>query len=239
MSLRYALASDCGRERNNNEDAARVVEELGLFVIADGMGGHVGGEIASRVAVETFITSVKQRSSENDQEDPVQQLSEAMLAANTAGQHEAESRNLVGMGTTVTALRIQGQTAIICHIGDTRAALVKDGTLEPLTRDHTIVSLLVDEGVINAEDARNHPERHMLTQAIGTQDLIEPDIRRIQIPPSARILLSTDGLHDIVPSAEIAQLASGADLDAAVRALIDRANEQGGPDNITVILLDT
>jgi protein phosphatase len=239
MSLRYALASDCGRERNNNEDAARVVEELGLFVIADGMGGHVGGEIASRVAVETFITSVKQHSSENDQEDPVHQLSEAMLAANTAVQHEAESRNLVGMGTTVTALLIQGQTVVICHIGDTRAALVKDGTLEPLTRDHTIVSLLVDEGVINAEDARNHPERHMLTQAIGTQDLIEPDISRIQIPPYARILLSTDGLHDIVSSAEIARLASGADLDAAVRALIDRANEQGGPDNITVILIDT
>ena len=239
MSLRYALASDRGRERNNNEDAARVVEELGLFVIADGMGGHVGGEIASRVAVETFIAFVKQHSSENDLEDPVRQLSEAMLAANTAVQHEAESRNLVGMGTTVTALRIQGQTAAICHIGDTRAALVKDGTLESLTRDHTIVSLLIDEGVIKAEDARNHPERHMLTQAIGTQDLIEPDISRIQIPPSARILLSTDGLHDIVSSAEIAQLASGADLETAVHALIDRANEQGGPDNITVILVDT
>jgi protein phosphatase len=238
MSLRYAVASDCGRERDNNEDAARAIEELGLFVIADGMGGHVGGEVASRVAVETFVSFVKGHGSATGLADEVRLLSEALLEANTAVQHEAESRNLVGMGTTLTALRIRGQMATVCHIGDTRAYLVKDGQLEALTQDHTIVGLLVEEGLIGADDAKDHPERHMLTQAIGTQELIEPDVSQTRIPPSARLLLSTDGLHDVVPRAQMAELASGPDLEAAAQALIERANAQGGPDNITVILIE-
>ena len=238
MTLRYALATDCGRERENNEDAALAVPELGLFLIADGMGGHVAGEVASHVAIESLTAFVKGNGPANDLEDESRLLCEATLQANTAVLHQAESRGLLGMGTTLTALRVRGRTAIVSHVGDTRACLLKDGELSALTQDHNIASLLVDQGIIQAEDAKNHPERHMLTQAIGTQENIEPDLIQARIPKSGRILLSTDGLHDVVPTEEIAELASQEDLDAAVRALIGRANEHGSPDNVTVILVE-
>ena len=142
------------------------------------------------------------------------------------------------MGTTLTALRLHGDRATFCHVGDTRAGLLHKGRLRVLTHDHTVVGMLVEEGIIGEEDAREHPERHMLTQALGTQDLIEPDVDQISVPAGSRLLLSSDGLHDVVPPDEIAALASGADLEASAQALVDRANALGGPDNITVILAE-
>ncbi len=238
MTLRYALATDTGRERDNNEDSARVVEELGLFVVADGMGGHVGGEVASKIAVDTFTAFIQSHDDAKSARDEIRVLSEALLEANSAVQHEAKSKNLLGMGTTFTAARIRGRTATICHVGDSRAYLLQDGELRSLTQDHTIVWLLVEEGVISPEEAKDHPERHMLTQALGTQELIEPDIVREEIPAAARLLLCSDGLHDTVPAQEIAELASGPKLEAAAQALVDRANAHGGPDNITLILIE-
>ncbi len=237
MSLRYAIATDCGRERQNNEDAALGVPELGLFVIADGMGGHLGGEVASQVAIDSLLAFLEGHGPAEDPEDGARLLSEATLEANSAVLHEAERRGLAGMGTTLTALQISSRTATICHVGDTRASLLKDGELSVLTRDHNIASLMVDQGIIPAAQATLHPERHMLTQAIGTQESVDPDLIRVQIPRGGRILLSTDGLHDVVPADVIAELAHQKELEGAARALIEQANERGGPDNVTVILI--
>ncbi len=238
MSLRYAIATDRGRERENNEDAALGVPELGLFVIADGMGGHIGGEVASQVAIESVVAFVKGHSPARDPKDGARLLSEAVLEANSAVLHEAELRELAGMGTTLTALQIAEHAATICHVGDTRAGLLQDGELSVLTRDHNIASLMVDQGIIPAAQATLHPERHMLTQAVGTSESIDPEIVQLEIPQGARILLSTDGLHDVVPVEVIAELAHQKELEGAARALIEQANERGGPDNVTVILIE-
>ena len=238
MSLQYVIATDRGRERQNNEDTALAVPELGLFVIADGMGGHIGGEVASQVAIDSLLAFLKGHGPARDLKDGARLLSEAVLEANSAVLHEAERRKLAGMGTTLTALQISERTVTICHVGDTRAGFLQNGELSVLTRDHNIATLMVDQGIIPAGQATRHPERHMLTQAVGTSGSIDPDIVQVEIPAGARILLSTDGLHDVVPAEFIAQLAGQEDLEAATQALIDQANERGGPDNVTVILID-
>ena len=238
MSLRYALATDLGRERENNEDAALAVPELDLFVIADGMGGHLGGEIASHAAVESLVAYVKGHGPTDNNESQARILCEAALEANNTVLKEAERHDMFGMGTTLTALQIRGRTVTIAHVGDTRVSLVKDGEVTVLTRDQNVASLLVERGVISSDAAPLHPERHMLTQAVGTHDSVEPDLVQTRIPKDARILLSTDGLHDVVPGHEIARIAANENLEGAVRGLIDKANEHGGPDNITVLLIE-
>ena len=238
MSLRYAIATDLGRERENNEDAALAVPELDLFVIADGMGGHLGGEIASHAAVESVVAYVKGHGPANNNESQLRILCEAALEANSTVLKEAERRDMFGMGTTLTALQIRGRTATIVHVGDTRVSLLKDGEVTLLTRDQNVATMLVDQGVISSDAAPLHPERHMLTQAVGTHDSVEPDLVQTRVPKDARILLSTDGLHDVIPGHEIAQIAANETLEGAVRGLIDKANEHGGPDNITVLLIE-
>lgn len=238
MSLQYAIATDRGLERQNNEDYARAELDLALFVIADGMGGHVAGEVASRVAVETVFSLVKERPKPRRIRDEPSLLGEATIAANTAVLREAEAKSLPGMGTTLTALRVRGRTATVAHIGDTRAYFVKPSELRAITRDHTLVAMLVESDLVRPEDTMDHPEKHILTQAIGTQELVEPEIVQARIPRGARILLSTDGLHDVVPAEEIHELATQSGLDDAVGRLVSAANKRGGPDNITVILVE-
>jgi protein phosphatase len=238
VSLRYALASDCGRERDNNEDHALVVPELGLFVVADGMGGHAAGEVASRIAGETLAEVMRRRKRPRRIRDEAPLLGEAVLVANMAVTRAAEVEELHGMGTTLTAVHVRSRTATLAHVGDSRACLIHRGKLRRLTRDHTLVSLLVQSGDLAPEEAQDHPERHVLTQAIGPQASIEPEIRQVRLPRGSRILLSTDGLHEVVPEAQLVALASQPDLEAAVTALVESANALGGPDNITVILIE-
>ena len=239
MSWPYTMASDTGRMRTKNEDSARVVPELGLFVIADGMGGHVAGEVASRVAAETLASEVANRPTPRLIRDQQQILRDAVVAANEAVLAEGKRQQLEGMGTTLTALRITSRTATISHVGDTRAYLVTPRRLDLLTADHTLVAMLVSTGVVREDEARLHPDKHLLTQAIGTTELVEPDVLQKRIPRGCRILMCTDGLHDHVAPDEIHRIALGADRDQAAHALIDAANAASGPDNITVILIDT
>ncbi len=238
MSFRYALATDTGRLRDNNEDSARVVPELGLFVVADGMGGHIAGEIASQVAADTVAAAIADQPTPRRIRDQQQIMHDAVLTANDAVLREGLSRSLRGMGTTLTALRITSRTATISHVGDSRAYFVRPRKLDPLTTDHTMVSMLVAMGAVQPEDAIDHPDKHLLTQAIGTQPFVEPQIVQKRIPKACRILLSTDGLHDYVPAPDILAIASSGELQTSAQQLIDAANECGGPDNITVILID-
>ena len=232
------MATDAGLLRENNEDSARIVPELGLFIIADGMGGHIAGEVASRVAADTLAAVVASRPTPRRIRDQQDVMRRAILAANEAVMHEGERYSLQGMGTTLTALRITSRTATLAHVGDSRAYFVRRKRLEALTTDHTLVALLVATGIIAADHAHEHPDKHLLTQALGTQPEIEPDVFQKRLPRSGRILMCTDGLHDHVPEEEIREIALGPDLDEATQRLIDAANGHGGPDNTTVILLE-
>ena len=233
MSLDWALLSDTGRVRARNEDCARATPELGLFAIADGLGGHAGGDVASRVAVETALEFLR-ASGEIDTEA----LDRSQYEAHAAIFREAERSELWGMGTTLTVVHLQGRRGRLSHVGDTRAGLLHDGELTPLTRDETAVARLVDEGSLSPDQARGHPGMHVLTQALGTQTALEPQTREFEIPDGARLLLSSDGLHDLLPPDELRALAGIQGLEDAARALVERANQRGGTDNISVILVD-
>jgi len=238
VNLQCAIVSDSGQVRENNEDTARALPESGLFVVADGMGGHIAGEVASRVASDAIVHVFSSGETPRLIRDEATRLGEAVIAANNAVRREAERLELVGMGTTLTALLIRGSTATIAHIGDSRVYLVRRGTLRQLTRDHTLVALLIESGSIPADEGPMHPERHVLTQAIGTQVAVHPDVSQYRVSKGSRFLLSSDGLHDVVPQDKILDLAQKPDLDEAAQSLIDCANAHGGPDNITVVLVD-
>ncbi len=237
MSVPYALLSDTGIQRDNNEDAVHAIAELDLFVIADGMGGHAAGEVASAVAVETVVSVYRSRPRARRIRDEGTTLCQAVLEANEAVNRAASERDLRGMGTTLTVLKFRGRTAVISHVGDTRAYQLKNGNLKQLTTDHTLVAILQKSGVITETEAWQHPDRNVITRAVGVQGSVEPELLQVRVARGSRLLLSTDGLHDLVPASEIAELASEPDLEAAINKLIARANELGSPDNVTAILL--
>jgi protein phosphatase len=238
VSPRWALRTDPGLQRENNEDAARALPERGLFVVADGMGGHVAGEVASRVASDALVEVVVSAPPPRRIRDEAARLGEALITANSAVRREAERLELEGMGTTLTALLLRGRTATLAHVGDSRAYLVREGELRQLTRDHTLVAMLVESGALEPEEAVGHPERHVLTRALGTHGTVHPDVSQLRIPRTGRFLLSSDGLHDVVPEREILELAVGDDLDEAVRRLVDATRSYGAPDNVTVLLVE-
>jgi len=235
--MRYALATDVGSLRENNEDRARALPEQGIFVVADGMGGHIAGEIASQVAVDGFVEAVTRQKRPRRIRDEVPLLAEAAQAANTAVVEAAESQGLIGMGTTLTGVIIRGRTVTLAHVGDSRAYLA-NRKIRLLTRDHTMAALLVHSGVLSEAEAMQHPDRHVLTQAVGTARHIEPDAFQVRMPRATQLLLCTDGLYDVVPEEEIRKLVRSGDLEHGARALIEAANANGGPDNITVILVE-
>ncbi len=239
MSLRYSLCSDTGNQRANNEDKALVVDDLDLFVIADGMGGHAAGEVASAVAVETVVSIYRDHPEPRRIMDEGPVLGHAIVEANKIVNQTAAERDLHGMGTTLTVLKFRGRTAVISHVGDTRVYQLRNGKLKQLTQDHTLVAILVKSGVISKKDAWHHPDRNVITRAVGVQGSVDPEVKQCRVSRGSRLLLSTDGLHDVVPGDEIAELASEPDLDAAIHKLIARANELGSPDNVTAILIQT
>jgi protein phosphatase len=230
--LRYAVSSDPGLARERNEDCAAALPALGLFAIADGMGGHIAGEVASRVAIDALLESLEASPALD-----LDALARAMIRANRAVLDEASRRGLWGMGTTLTVAHVSAGTVEIAHIGDTRAYLLNGDRAELLTTDHTMVELLVRQGVLAREHARFHPERHVLVQALGTQEEILPELRSLDAPSGARLLLSSDGLHDAVAEPTLLELASAPDLSASAHALVRAANESGGLDNVTVVLV--
>lgn len=236
--MRYALLSDVGKERSNNEDCAAVDLELGLFIVADGMGGHAAGEVASRVAVDATLQAVRSRPRPTRLKDGGELLLQACHDANSAVIREADERGTFGMGTTLSTVFVRKRSAVIANVGDSRVYSISRRTTKLLTTDHTLVAAMVENGLISADDAHNHPDKHVLTQAIGTLGELAPQVLKTRVPPRGRLLLCTDGLHDSLSTDEIGELSRTGDLDAAVRALVDRANALGGHDNVTVLLIE-
>jgi PPM family protein phosphatase len=230
MIVRVGTKSDIGRVRERNEDS--FLARAPLYAVADGMGGHRGGNVASAMALETL-----QEVAENGH---LSELIEKVKQANVRVLERGEAeRDLRGMGTTLTALVADGSTAYLVHIGDSRAYLLREGTFQQLTRDHTLVQRMVDEGRLTREEAERHPQRSILTRALGVDADAEPDPLTLDLHPGDRILLCTDGLTAMIDVDSIRQiLEEESDPQAACDRLIDAANAAGGEDNITVVVLD-
>lgn len=236
--MRCALVSDTGMERTNNEDSAIADLELGLFIVADGMGGHAAGEVASRIAVDTTVASMRARARPARARDEAELLLQAVHDANAAVVREASERGTHGMGTTLSAVCLRKRAAVIANVGDSRVYLISRKGLSQLTVDHTLVAQMVEHGVLTREAARTHADKHVLTMAVGTLGVLEPQILYAKVPAGGRLLLCSDGLHDLLPEDEIESLAKLPDIDEAAHALVARANTRGGFDNVTVLLVE-
>jgi serine/threonine protein phosphatase PrpC len=201
-----------------------------LFAVADGMGGHQGGEVASKLALELLRRAA----------DGGSDLAEVVREANRAVFSKAsEDPGLTGMGTTLTAVVLQGDRLRLAHVGDSRMYRVRDGSMERITRDHTVVENLVEKGQLTPREAHIHPQRSILTRALGVEEDVQVDEAEVDIKPGDRLLLCSDGLTGMVGEEDILRILTGNDdPQAASDALVDAANEAGGQDNITAVVLD-
>jgi PPM family protein phosphatase len=237
MRLSSFAGTDVGRARSGNEDSYFCGRTV--LAVADGLGGHQGGEVASAAAVEPLAALDGREFA--DPAEAADELTAAIREANAAILDRAGGDpGLWGMGTTVTAAALAGEHHLqLAHVGDSRAYLLRDGSLEQLTTDHTVVAELVRRGRLTPAQAAIHPERSILTRAVGLDPRIPVDTPDpLELQDGDQVLLCSDGLTEPVDDDQIAQLLSAeADGNAACQALIDAANAAGGPDNITVVLL--
>jgi protein phosphatase len=222
--------SDVGRQRRSNED--RAYERAPLFAVADGMGGARAGEVASKIVVDTLGEGLPEAGS--DEERLAAAVREANARINDLAGAEPDR---AGMGTTVTAAYVGEDGVAVAHVGDSRAYRLRDGQLERLTNDHSLVAELVRRGKLTEEEAEEHPQKSVITRALGPEADVEVDRRTFPARDGDVFLLCSDGLTGMVPEERIAELVAGAgSLKAAGQALIREANERGGRDNITVVL---
>ena len=235
LELRYAVRSDVGLLREGNEDSAYAGPRL--LAVADGMGGHAAGEVASAL---TIASMAELDSAQPSGGDMLRALTMAVVTANARLQEKIIANPAVeGMGTTLTALLWSDGHAAVCHIGDSRGYLLRDDELYQITHDHTLVQSLVDEGRISADDVSTHPQRSLLLRALDGRSIAEPDMSVHESLPGDRYLLCSDGLSGVVSDETLRDtLSSIEDPDVAVRQLIELAIRGGGPDNITCIVAD-
>jgi len=223
-------ATDVGKRRAENEDSFLVDDDHHLYAVADGMGGHNAGEVASATAIEALRATFT---------DPPQ-IADAVKRANAAVIDKAHTdAGYENMGTTLTALAIDDSRALIGHVGDSRAYLLRDGELTLITEDHKWVQQLVNEGRLSPEEAETHPQRSIVTRALGIDPDITVDMEAVDLSDGDRLLLCSDGLSDMVREDEIATvLRREPDAQRAARSLVEAANHAGGDDNITVIVVN-
>ncbi len=230
MRFRAGGITDVGRMRSANEDSLLLDDEHRVFAVADGMGGHQAGDVASQTAIEVFHARVR----DGDAVD------RAVAAANHEVHSKAEDDpSLSGMGTTVTAVHIEGRVARFAHVGDSRAYLLRDGQLTQVTDDHSLVEELVREGRLSPDEAATHPQRSIITRALGIEESVDVDTYEIDLRPGDRVLLCSDGLTSMMRDEPIEELLRAeSDPDVAARRLVDAANEAGGDDVVTVVVVD-
>lgn len=240
--------TDVGLKRVHNEDSLLVDEELRLFIVADGMGGHAGGGTASRLAVQTIQARVRAArevrpelfSSPGGIEDsPLPDvLREAIESAcSTIYQAARREPSLTGMGTTVTAVVLAGQAAFVAHVGDSRCYLARGTRIYQVSEDHSLVNEQVKAGAITADEARHSRFKNIITRSVGFESDVAVDLIAIEVQPGDRLVVCCDGLSNLVSDEEILEVVQTSQLDDAPQRLIDLANERGGDDNITVVVV--
>jgi serine/threonine protein phosphatase PrpC len=248
MKIASFGGTDTGKQRNNNEDAYLLNDSLCLYAVADGVGGNEGGEVASRIAVDTLAEAMPDLLGEGDRTPPLagthhadpslSALEHAFTLSNRRiRQAREQNQEISSMGTTLTALLVRKGRAFIAHVGDSRAYLSRAGVLRQLTNDHSVVAQQVLARAITPEQARRSPYRHVITRALGMDDRVTVDTIAQDLQPGDIILLCTDGLTEMVEDGVIGRTLAGADSRGAVQQLLAAANEQGGVDNITAVVV--
>lgn len=248
--LEHHGLTDVGKKRTLNEDTFVVNPETSLFIVADGMGGHSAGEVASKMAVDVINNFITRSYLEEEITWPfgvdarlsfnANRLLTSIKLANKRVFRAAEKKEeYTGMGTTVVALLYQKPLLTLVSVGDSRAYMILDGKLQRLTKDDSWIGEAIAGGIISEKEASIHPLRNIITKAVGAKEQLEFDVKEITPESGAILLLCTDGLHSLVPEEEIQTLVnkSKGDLAAAARALVDTANAHGGSDNVTVLLI--
>ena len=240
--IHYAVVTDIGLCRTSNQDAFLASAEIGLYAVADGMGGPPGGDVASRTAVTVLFEWAATHNlpaGRHGALPPDRLLREGFRQAQDVILEEvAANPRLVGMGTTLVAAIIVGSTMTVAHIGDSRAYLYRNDVLRPLTEDHSVVNKAVRRGLFSRADARRDPRRNLLSRVVGCDDSAEPDLATITLHGGDQLLLCTDGLTGLLDDADIARCLSrrAAPLDQC-RRLVEGALNAGGIDNVTVVLV--
>jgi protein phosphatase len=250
MKIRYAVASDMGRVRKNNEDAFMANPTLGIFAVADGMGGHASGEVASRIAVESIQDSLARVGREKDApltEDSTAVLSSPAnilvngfrLANQRIYKSSLEKEEYKGMGTTLVAVYLSGSSAIVAHVGDSRLYQIRGQAIEQVTADHSLVWEQYRQGLITKAALSSSPYKNIVTRALGLEPTVDVEVQELVTQPGDSLILCSDGLSDLVLDEEMLTVSNevSGDLDRACSELTRLANQRGGKDNITVLLM--
>jgi protein phosphatase len=250
VKLRAADITDVGVVRDHNEDSFFVDPDLRFFVVADGMGGHAAGEVASAMAVEQVKNALTSARADLDAfvanpTDEKRRIVVAVLENSVRAAHQAvfmrgaQETDKQGMGTTLDVLLVTGAEAFIAHVGDSRTYLLREGKAVQITTDHTVAEVLVIEGKLSIEEAQSSPLRTILVNAIGVSPDVGVEMSHVRLSQGDRLLLCSDGLHDYFPAdTEIVQHLADGDLGAGLQEIVDLAKSRGGHDNITGILVD-
>ena len=251
MQISWAARTDPGLRRSQNEDSFCANPDLGLFVVADGMGGHAGGEVASELAVKEIQTVIESTTSLGPQGTwPVpfdtkvgrdgNRLRAGFSMANSRIAKRAETADeLRGMATTAVALLVKAGEAALAHVGDSRAYLLRAGQLTRLTSDHSWVEEQVRAGMLTEDAAREHPWRNIVTRALSGASDLNVEVTELELEAGDRLLLCSDGLPTVIRDGEIGTaVAAPGDLQAVCDDLVNRANAAGGPDNVTALVVD-
>ena len=248
MKIEYFGLTDVGRKREKNEDSLFVDGELGLFMVADGMGGHLGGEFASRIAVKTVSETIQQILKDPeatlslnlgfDRSDYGEMLKYAIrVASHRIFEEASKNPNLRGMGTTSVAVLIQNGKGYIAHVGDSRAYLVREKSIQQLTHDHSLVAEQLRAGFITEDEVKNHKFRNIITRSVGFQSDVEVDLLVRDIDAGDHFVLCSDGLTNMVENEDICELTYKQDPKNTCQQLIELANKNGGDDNISVVVV--
>lgn len=236
----FACKTDIGKKRKSNQDSYAVGElpgNAGWAVVCDGMGGANGGNIASSLAVKTISEQISSSWREGMSGKSINNLLQSALAAANINIYDqsASSRELSGMGTTVVAVIISDDIAYVAHAGDSRGYLISPDIITQLTTDHSLVQSMIESGTITEEEARSHPNKNVITKALGIDEEIEPEFSEFELEKDDYILICTDGLTGYVEPEEFNSIIRNTDYSDCPQVLVDTANKNGGGDNITVV----
>jgi len=248
MKIESYGISNVGMKRSQNEDSYLINDELSLYMVADGMGGHLGGEYASKLAVTTVEEIVRTlrfdpectqiRGVNTEEANPSDQLTHAIQEAGRRIHDQALfDENLRGMGTTAVAAMFCDPTLYVANVGDSRAYLIREGKISQMTEDHSLVSEQVKAGMISQKDARGHKLKNIITRSVGYQEEVDIDVVAHPMKPGDKVLMCSDGLSNLVEDEELESIVDKFDLQEACEKLVNYANSRGGDDNITVLIL--